>query len=56
MLAATSYGALYLCASTFSSVIQAGDLASPLLLLLGGVVVGGIIAAARTRNTGRASK
>jgi len=56
MFAASSYGAVYLCASTFLNTLQAGDLASPLLLLLGGVVVGGIIAAARTRNTGRASK
>jgi hypothetical protein len=32
------------------------DLISPLMLLLAGVIVGGVISALRTRNTGRASK
>ena len=32
------------------------DLISPLMLLLAGVIVGGVISALRTRSTGRASK
>jgi len=32
------------------------DFISPLILLLAGVIVGGVISALRTRNTGRASK
>jgi hypothetical protein len=32
------------------------DFVSPLMLLLAGVIVGGVISALRTRNTGRASK
>ncbi|MFL6300170.1 MAG: hypothetical protein ACJ71N_06145 [Terriglobales bacterium] len=32
------------------------DFISPLMLLLAGVIVGGVISALRTRNTGRASK
>jgi len=33
-----------------------GDIASPLLLLLAGVIIGGVISAVRTRAAGRASK
>jgi hypothetical protein len=33
-----------------------GDIASPLLLLLAGVIIGGVISATRTRASGRASK
>ena len=33
-----------------------GDFVSPLMLLLAGVIVGGVISALRTRNAGRASK
>jgi|1185.fasta_scaffold91626_2 hypothetical protein len=32
------------------------DVSSPIIWLIGGIVVGGIISASRTRSTGRASK
>ncbi len=32
------------------------DMSSPIVWLIGGIVVGGIISASRTRSTGRASK
>jgi len=41
-----------------ASMLQgdAGDIASPLLLLLAGVIVGGVISAVRTHASRRASK
>ena len=39
-----------------SFLAQALDVSSPIVWLIGGIVVGGIISASRTRSTGRASK
>jgi hypothetical protein len=39
-----------------SFLAQALDVSSPMVWLIGGIVVGGIISASRTRSTGRASK
>ena len=39
-----------------SFLVVALDISSPIVWLIGGIVVGGIISASRTRSTGPASK